>query len=271
MKLASRRRRIALPGGGAVSAVVALPPGFRRPGRTPAVILAHGAGSDMTNPCLTGGAAGLAREGLVAVKFNFPYTEARRRAPDPRPVLQRCYRAVVDAVLGDRRLAPPWVAIGGKSLGGRIASYVAADGAPVRGLLFLGYPLHPAGRSDELRADHLPGVALPMLFVQGTRDALCELERLRPVLARLPRAPDHPPPPERRAPTRPPARRATTTVRPAAGEGPGSPRPPHLGRHLKTGQRGRGRRDEVGDYRMRASDGKVWWVRCATGIEKSAC
>src|SRR5213594_1738226 len=188
MKLASRRRRIALPGGGAVSAVVALPPGFRRPGRTPAVILAHGAGSNMTNPFLSSVHAGLAREGLIAVKFNFPYTEARRRAPDPRPVLQRCYRAVVDAVLGDRRLAPPWVAIGGKSLGGRIASYVAADGAPVRGLLFLGYPLHPAGRPEQLRADHLPGVALPMLFVQGTRDALCDLERLRPVLARLPPA-----------------------------------------------------------------------------------
>src|SRR5205823_4759886 len=116
MKLASRRRRIALPGGGAVSAVVALPPGFRRPGRTPAVILAHGAGSNMTNPFLSSVHAGL---------------------------------------------------------------------------LFLGYPLHPAGRSDELRADHLPGVALPMLFVQGTRDALCELERLRPVLARLPRATLH--------------------------------------------------------------------------------
>src|SRR2546425_544811 len=107
MKLASRRRRIALPGGGAVSAVVALPPGFRRPGRTPAVILAHGAGSDMTNPFLSSVHAGLAREGLVAVKFNFPYTEARRRTPDPRPVLQRCYRAVVEAVLGDRRLRLP--------------------------------------------------------------------------------------------------------------------------------------------------------------------
>jgi len=191
MKLASRRRRIALPGGGGVSAVVALPPGFRRGGRTPAVILAHGAGSDMTNPFLSNVHASLAREGLVAVKFNFPYTEARRRAPDPRPVLERCYRAVVDAVLGDRRLAPPWVAIGGKSLGGRIASYVAAAGAPVRGLLFLGYPLHPAGRPERLRADHLPGIALPMLFVQGTRDALCDLELLRPVLARLPRATLH--------------------------------------------------------------------------------
>src|SRR5436309_5462597 len=191
MKLASRRRRIALPGGGAVSAVVALPPGFRRPGRTPAVILAHGAGSDMTNPFLSSVHAGLAREGLVSVKFNFPYTEARRRAPDPRPVLQRCYRAVVDAVLTDRRLAPPWIAIGGKSLGGRIASYVAAAGAPVRGLVFLGYPLHPAGRPEALRADHLPALPVPMLFVQGTRDTLCELDRLRSLLGRVPRATLH--------------------------------------------------------------------------------
>src|SRR5262249_51327526 len=191
MKLATRRRRIALPGGGAVSSVIALPAGFRSPGRIPAVVLGHGAGTDMRSPFMSALHAGLAREGFVAVKFNFPYTEARRRAPDPRAVLQRCYRAVVDAVLGDRRLAPPWVAVGGKSLGGRIASYLAASGAPVRGLLFLGSPLPPAGRPDQLRADHLPGVALPMLFVQGTHDALCDLERLRPVLALLPRATLH--------------------------------------------------------------------------------
>src|SRR2546425_13335088 len=104
MKLASRRRRIALPGGGGVSAVVALPPGFRRGGRTPAVILAHGAGSSMTNPFLSSVHAGLAREGFVAVKFNFPYTEARRRAPDPRPALPPCYPAVVDAGLAQRPL-----------------------------------------------------------------------------------------------------------------------------------------------------------------------
>jgi uncharacterized protein len=188
MKLATRRRRVVLPGGGAVSAVVALPSGFRRSGRTPAVILAHGAGSDMTSPFMSTIHSGLAREGYIAVKFNFPYTEARRRAPDPRPVLERCYRAVVDAIASDRALAPPWVAIGGKSLGGRIASYVAAGGAAVRGLLFLGYPLHPAGRPDALRADHLPAIPVPMLFVQGTRDTLCDLDRLRPVLARLPRA-----------------------------------------------------------------------------------
>ena len=188
MKLATRRRRIVLPGGGAVSAVVALPSGFRRPGRTPAVILAHGAGSDMTSPFMSTVHTGLAREGWVTVKFNFPYTEARRRAPDPRPVLERCYRAVLEAVRADRALAPSWIAIGGKSLGGRIASYLAAAGAPVRGLVFLGYPLHPAGRPDALRAEHLPSIPVPMLFVQGTRDTLCDLDRLRPVLSRVPRA-----------------------------------------------------------------------------------
>src|SRR5947207_9177040 len=155
MKLATRRRRIPLPGGGAVSAVVALPAGFRRGGRTPAVILAHGAGNDMRSTFMSTMHVGLAREGYVSVKFNFPYTEARRRAPDPRPVLERCYRAVIDAIGADRTLAAPWIAIGGKSLGGRIASYVAAAGAPVRGLVFLGYPLHPAGRPEMLRADHL--------------------------------------------------------------------------------------------------------------------
>jgi predicted alpha/beta-hydrolase family hydrolase len=191
VKLATRRRRVTLPGGGAVSAVVALPPAFKRPGRTPAVILAHGAGSDMRHPFISTMHTGLARLGYIAVKFNFPYTEARRRAPDPRPVLERCYRAVLDAVARDRALAPPWVAIGGKSLGGRMASYLAAGGAPVHALLLLGYPLHPAGRPDALRADHLADVPVPMLFVQGTRDALCELDRLRPVMAKLPHATLH--------------------------------------------------------------------------------
>jgi predicted alpha/beta-hydrolase family hydrolase len=168
-----------------VSAVVALPSATHRPGRIPAVILAHGAGSNMANPFVSAVHAGLAREGYIAVKFNFPYTEARRRVPDPRPVLERCFRAVVDAVARDRRLAPPWIVIGGKSLGGRIASYLAAGGTPVRGLLLLGYPLHPAGRPEQLRASHLPAVPAPMLFVQGTRDALCDLDRLRAVLAPL--------------------------------------------------------------------------------------
>ena len=190
MKLAARRRRIRLPGGGAVSAVVALPQRFRV-GRTPAVLIAHGAGAGMSSPFVSFVHAALAGAGYVAVKFNFPYTEVRRRAPDPRPVLERCYRAVLDAVAADRALLPPWIAIGGKSLGGRIASYLAVAGAPVGGVFFLGYPLHPAGKPDQLRADHLPSLPVPMLFVQGTRDALCDFERLREVLRGLPRAALH--------------------------------------------------------------------------------
>jgi hypothetical protein len=145
----------------------------------------------MTSPFMSTIHSGLARAGFVSVKFNFPYTEARRRAPDPRPVLERCYRAVLEAVARDRALVPPWTAIGGKSLGGRIASYLAAAGAPVRGLLLLGYPLHPAGRPERLRADHLPAVPVPMLFVQGTRDPLCDLALLGPILATLPHATLH--------------------------------------------------------------------------------
>jgi len=188
VKLATRRRRIAIPDGGAVSAVVALPSGTRRPGKTPAVLLAHGAGADMRSPFMTTVHMGLAREGYVSLKFNFPYTEARRRRPDPRPVLERCWKSVIDAVRRDRTLAPSWVAIGGKSMGGRMASYVAAAGAPVKALVLLGYPLHPAGKPDDLRADHLPAIQAPMLFVQGTRDALCDLDRLREVLAPIPNA-----------------------------------------------------------------------------------
>jgi predicted alpha/beta-hydrolase family hydrolase len=191
VKLATRRRRISLPGGGAVSAVVALPSVHGHSGRVPAVILAHGAGAGMRSPFMTAMHTGLAHQGYVTVKFNFPYMEARRRVPDPRSVLERCLRAVLDGVERDRALAPPRIAIGGKSLGGRIASYLAAAGAPASALVLLGYPLHPAGRPDQLRADHLPAIRVPTLFVQGTRDALCDLERLRPVLARMPRATLH--------------------------------------------------------------------------------
>jgi len=176
-----------------VSAAIAPPPrgvGVESP---PAVILAHGAGTDMYHPFLGAMQRGLADAGYVSVTFNFPYTEAGRRLPDRRPVLEECYRTVLDAVARD--LAPPWIAIGGKSLGGRIASHLTAGGAagdaPVRGLLLLGYPLHPAGRPAQLRAEHLAAIRVPMLFVQGTRDALCDLALLRPVLARLARATLH--------------------------------------------------------------------------------
>jgi predicted alpha/beta-hydrolase family hydrolase len=185
------RHRVQVGASGAVSAVAARPDGFESPAPC-AVVLAHGAGADMTNPLLSAVHEGLAAAGYLAVKFNFPYTERRARAPDRRPVLESCYRDVLAWLGGASPYRPRTMVIGGKSLGGRIASYLAATGTEVAGVLFLGYPLHPAGQPTKLRADHLATIAAPMLFFAGTRDALCHLDRLRPVLRRIgPRASLH--------------------------------------------------------------------------------
>jgi len=150
------------------------------------VILAHGAGGDMHTPFLSAVHEGLAERGYTAVKFNFPYKEAGRRVPDPTPVLEACYDRVIEALRADRDLGAARIVIGGKSLGGRMASHVAARGATVAGLLFLGYPLHPPGKPDKLRVAHLSAIRAPMLFFAGTRDPLCRLDLLRGTLGRLP-------------------------------------------------------------------------------------
>ncbi len=170
--------------GGTVSAVIAYPDGFTA-GRVPGVILAHGAGNDMTNPLLVAVHAGLARHGYLSIIFNFPYTEQGRRAPDPAPVLEACYRSVIAAVRTDTALRPRQLVIGGKSLGGRIASQLAAQGVASDGVLLLGYPLHPPGKPEKLRAEHLTRITVPMLFFAGTRDSLCTLELLRQTLKQL--------------------------------------------------------------------------------------
>jgi len=182
--MALHRRTISLTDGQSVSAVVATPAGFK-PGSAPAVILAHGAGNDMQSPFLCAVHEGLAERGCVAVKFNFPYKERGGRAPDRAPVLEACYRDVVEAVRTDRDLAPPRIAIGGKSMGGRMATHLAASGADVAGLLLLGYPLHPAGKPQQLRVAHFDTIRVPSLFFAGTRDSLCNLELLRPAIKRL--------------------------------------------------------------------------------------
>ena len=167
---------------GQVSGIVTLPDGA--PADT-VVVLAHGAGSDLTNPLLAGVADGLARNGFPSVRFNFPYRERRGRVPDRAPVLEASYRAVLEQVRADGELRPRRAVIGGKSLGGRMASHLAAAGAPIDGLLLLGYPLHPAGKPTQLRSAHLARIAVPMLFLAGTRDALCGLDLLRDALSGL--------------------------------------------------------------------------------------
>jgi len=151
------------------------------------MILAHGAGADQNSAFMVQFATGLAARGLATVTFNFPYTEHGRRLPDRNDRLEDCWRAVIAAVgTGEDFFAGTGctLVIGGKSMGGRIASQVAADPAPaVAGVVLLGYPLHPPGRPDKLRAAHLGRIRAPMLFVQGSRDAFGTPAELRTALA----------------------------------------------------------------------------------------
>jgi hypothetical protein len=129
-------------------------------------------------------AGALAARGIDTVTFNFLYMEQRRRLPDSKDKLEACYRAVIETVA--RRKRGGKLAIGGKSMGGRIASQVAAGDAPqVAGLVLLGYPLHPPGKPDQLRAKHLSAIKAPMLFVQGSRDTFGTPDELAPILGKL--------------------------------------------------------------------------------------
>jgi predicted alpha/beta-hydrolase family hydrolase len=150
------------------------------------LILAHGAGAPQSSAFMVAFAQGLARRGCHAVTFNFPYTEQGRRLPDRAPTLEACFRDVITAIRARTDLAAAPLVIGGKSMGGRMASHLAAQGvADLAGLVVLGYPLHPPGRPEQLRAEHLARIRQPMLIVQGSRDAFGTPEELRPVLAPL--------------------------------------------------------------------------------------
>jgi uncharacterized protein len=151
------------------------------------LILGHGAGAGQTSSFMVTFAMELAARGIDAVTFNFFYAEHRRGAPDKNDLLEACYRAVIEVVRKREMLRRNKLAIGGKSMGGRIASQVAASGAgDLAGLVFLGYPLHPPGRPEQLRSKHLPNIKAPMLFIQGSRDAFGAPDELRPIIKKLP-------------------------------------------------------------------------------------
>jgi predicted alpha/beta-hydrolase family hydrolase len=153
-------------------------------GKGPIVVLGHGAGADMHSDFMSIAAAGIAAGGARSVRFNFLYMEARKKAPDRQPLLEQTYAEVADFVRAE--FDPQVLVIGGKSLGGRIASHVAASGAvKADGVVFLGYPLHAPGRPDRVRDQHLAGISAPMLFVEGTRDPFCPLDTLKKVIQKL--------------------------------------------------------------------------------------
>ncbi len=180
------RVRIAVPGAGDVSAALA-----GNASSSAAVVLGHGAGSGMDSDFMRVFHSGLAERGLLAVRFNFPYKEAGRKLPDRRPLLETCFRAAADFVCGAAAADGPGrprrqkIVLGGKSMGGRIASHLVASGYAADALLFLGYPLHPPGKTGQLRDAHLYGIGCPMLFLSGTRDAFAQPELLAPVVERI--------------------------------------------------------------------------------------
>jgi len=173
-------QRIRVPEGGEVSALLLAP------ARMSALyVFAHGAGTGMRHTFLEAIAQRLAARGIGTLRYQFPYTEKGGRRIDPEPVLLATVRAAVAA--GSEAAGGVPLLAGGKSMGGRMTSRAAAV-APlpgVAGLVFLGFPLHPAGQPGVSRADHLAKVDVPMLFLQGTRDTLADLDLLRPVLERL--------------------------------------------------------------------------------------
>jgi predicted alpha/beta-hydrolase family hydrolase len=164
---------------GPISAVYARP---RSPFAT--IVVAHGAGAGLDHPFLVGFAHACLEEGMAAMRFNFPYIQSGRRSPDAEGVLRDAWRVAFEAASARAAGAPVWAS--GKSLGGRIASMAAADGdIDPAGLVFLGYPLHPPGKPERIRDEHLYRIDAPMLFLQGTSDPFASPELLQRVVAKL--------------------------------------------------------------------------------------
>ena len=159
------------------------------------IILGHGAGANQTSGFMRTFAKGLASRGFDVMTFNFVYMEQGRSVPDQKHKLEGCFLAVIAAALKHKKLKNNRLILGGKSMGGRIASQVMAGeeresiAEDVAGLVFLGYPLHPPGQSTKLRVEHLEHIKKPMLFVQGTRDALGSPDEIKPHIKSLRPAP----------------------------------------------------------------------------------
>lgn len=146
-------------------------------------VMAHGAGGNMNDKAMAGAAKALCGVGLDVVRFNFLYTEKGSGGPDRMPRLIECFTTVADRVRAEMPAVPLF--IGGRSMGGRTASMMAADGFDAKGLLLLAYPLHPPGQHDRLRDAHLPSITMPVLCFNGTRDTFCDPDLMRGVLAKV--------------------------------------------------------------------------------------
>jgi predicted alpha/beta-hydrolase family hydrolase len=175
--------RIALDDGTSVGALLDLPASPAPP--RACFVFAHGAGAGMAHPFMESVAAGLAERGVACLRYQFPFMERGSKRPDSPALAHAAVRAAVAQAARSLPVVP--LLAGGKSFGGRMSSQAQAAAAMpgVKGLVFFGFPLHPAGKPSDQRAQHLANVDLPMLFLQGTRDELAELALLRPVIEGL--------------------------------------------------------------------------------------
>lgn len=183
MSARPEERPFQLPVEGTTVSISALPHGIH--GARSLFVMAHGAGAGMRHPFMVAMAERLAAVGVGTLRFQFPYMEQGRRRPDPSHLLQATVRSVIAAAVEQWPDLP--LLAGGKSMGGRMTSQAQADEAlpRVSGLVFIGFPLHPASSPGDRRAEHLERVDAPMLFLQGDRDALARLDLVRPVCRRL--------------------------------------------------------------------------------------
>ncbi len=167
-----------------VSAVLGIPRWWPTGSRV-SVVLAHGSPGNYNDPLIEYLHRDLTERRYLCLRFNFPFAEAKKRRPDPPQTLRRTFRAAVDALSRDPTAAPGHLFLAGKGLGARTAADLSVSRVRAEGLILMGYPLHPQGKPERLRADQLYRVVAPMLFMQGTRDRNCELDVLRRTLARV--------------------------------------------------------------------------------------
>ena len=167
-----------------VSGVVGIPQWWPT-GRRVGVVLAHDAGDSMESELVKGLHAHLTERGFLCVRFNFPFVESGRKRPDPLPMLERTYKAALQQLMRGTDETPAHLILAGVGLGGRVASQIVAQGIKADGLIMMSFPLHPSGKPAQLKPGALYRIICPMLFIQGTRDATCKLDRLQGLLRRI--------------------------------------------------------------------------------------
>jgi len=149
------------------------------------VVLLHDAGFDQNQPLLVALQDQLCERGYLTIRFNFPYAEAGKKRPDSPQLLERCVRGAISVLMNDPQIAPAQLVIGGAGLGARIAAETIAHGLKADSLFCLGFPLHPSGKPSQQKAEFLFRLICPILFVQGTRDPYCRVDRLQQLLRRI--------------------------------------------------------------------------------------